>query len=85
MNPGCWICIHYEQKSRIITDGTKNVSGNLAKCRVWNKHRCKLKQEHLYPNHCNFEENLALRAELDRRYPDLAKAHKRAEAFCIPE
>jgi len=76
-NPGCWICKHYEQKSHVETSNVLNVSGELAKYRVWDKHRCKLHQEDKYPNHCDFEENKVLRAELDKRFPDLALIRKR--------
>ena len=53
----CCNCEHYEQKSRLVTNGTRNVSGELAKYRVWDKHRCKLKQEDKYPKYCDFKPN----------------------------
>lgn len=53
----CCNCDHYEEKSELVTNDTRNVSGELAKYRVWNKHRCKLKQEDKYPKHCDFKPN----------------------------
>lgn len=79
-NPGCWICKHYCQTSEIVTTGVRNVSGKLAKYRVWSKHRCALKQEDKYPNHCDFEMDVELWEELERRYPDLAFMHKKSES-----
>ena len=77
MNPGCWLCKHYDQKFRIVTTGVKNVSGELAKFIRWDKHRCVLKQEDRYPNHCDFEMNEKLWEELERKYPDLALCNRR--------
>lgn len=71
MNPGCWICIHYKPKYHYETRGIRNVSGDLAKYLVWDKHRCELKQEDKYPDHCDFEENKVLRAELEKKYGKL--------------
>lgn len=71
----CW-CTHYCQKSRLVTTGVRDVSGNLAKFRRWSKHRCSLRQEDRYPNNCDFEKNVKLWKELEERYPDLAFAHR---------
>lgn len=60
--------------SKIVTTGQRNVSGELAKYRRWDKHRCVLKQEDRYPNDCDFEMNVELWKELEVRYPDLAAA-----------
>lgn len=79
MNPGCWLCIHYDQKFQIVTTGVRNVSGELAKFIRWDKHRCNLKQEDKYPKYCDFKLNTKLREELDKKYPDLAVERKRLE------
>lgn len=79
MKPSCGWCTHYCQKSEIVTTGQRNVSGKLAKYLRWSKHRCNLKQEDRYPNNCDFEENIKLRDELNRKYPDLAAASVRLE------
>jgi len=79
MNPGCGICIHYNQRSYLYTTGQRNVSGGIVWYRAWAKHRCNLKQEHLYPNHCDFEKDEVLQAELDKKYPDLKKYRDKLE------
>lgn len=72
-----------ENGVRIGTDGkvytvpTRNVSGGLIHYRIWDEHRCKLEQEDKYPNQCNFVLNEKLMAELDKRFPDLARIRKR--------
>lgn len=72
MKASCWICEHYCQKSHIVTPGQLDVSSNLARYRVWSKHRCALKQEDKYPNNCDFKKNEKFWEELEERYPDLA-------------
>ena len=79
MKPSCWICKHYCQTSTLVTDGTRNLSGNLVKFRKWSKHRCALKQEDKYPRDCDFKRNDKLWKELEERYPDLAAAHIKVE------
>jgi len=81
MKASCWLCKHYDQKFQIVTTGQKNVSGELAKYRKWDKHRCALKQEDKYPNQCDFEMNVELWEELEKKYPDLALSHARVEVL----
>lgn len=64
----------------MYTTGQRNVSGGLAWYRAWAKHRCNLKQEDKYPNHCDFKKNEVIQAELDKRYPDLAEMKKKIAA-----
>lgn len=79
MKPSCWKCKHYNQRSYLVTTGQRNVSGGVAWYRIWAKHRCNLEQEEYYPRLCDFEENIELWDELNRRYPDLATASARIE------
>lgn len=55
MKATCCFCEHYNQRSYKITTGQKNVSGGIAWYRVYAKHRCNLKQEHLYPRRCDYK------------------------------
>lgn len=81
MNPGCWLCRHYDQKFRIITTGVRNVSGELAKFIRWDEHRCALKQEDRCPNHCDFDLNQEKLDELNKKYPDLAAVSVKIEGI----
>lgn len=83
MNPGCWICLHYNQRFYKYTTGQRNVSGGVAWYGAWAKHRCNLKQEDKYPRHCDFKKNEVLQAELDERYPDLAEARRKERALWV--
>jgi len=55
MRRACCDCEHYNQRSYLCTTGQKDVSGGIVWYRQWAKHRCDLKQEHLYPRHCDFK------------------------------
>lgn len=81
MKASCWICAHYCQRSYKVTTGQRNVSGGVAWYRIWSKHRCNLNQEDMYPRDCNFTFNTELWKELEERFPDLAAAHRRVDAF----
>lgn len=79
MNPGCWLCLHYCQRSYLFTTGQRNVSGGIAWYQVWSKHRCNLEQEDKCPNHCDYELNQKKMDELNKKYPDLALTRKKIE------
>ena len=83
MKSSCGMCIHYCQKSHIVTTGQLNVSGRLARYRVWSKHRCNLKQEDLYPDRCNFELDVERQKELNEKFPDLAFISMKLKSFSI--
>jgi len=80
MSPGCGWCKHFCQKSWLVTTDQLNVSGKPSKLRKWSKHRCALKQEDRYPKTCDFEEDVEYRAELRRKFPDLARMEDRINA-----
>jgi hypothetical protein len=72
----CWSCEHYNQRSYKVATGQKNVSGGIVWRRVWAKHRCNLKQEHLYPRYCDYkpDSEAVIRAK---------KFNKEAEALVV--
>lgn len=53
----CSDCENYNQRSYKIAIGQKNVSGGIARYRVYAKHHCNLEQEYLYPRYCDYKPN----------------------------